>query len=372
MSKVTLYGSSLSLYTGRARSYLIKTGIPYEETLPTSQHFQENVLPKMGGRRSVPVIETEEGEVVRDGAAIIDHYEAINNQCFSPVTPKQQTLSLLFDVIGTEGLLRPAMHYRWNFPEENLDFLTFHFECFIPPHLDKKQMAEKQMNRMRNSGENFGAVPSTFKLVETLYISLMEKLDQHFSRYPYLLGNKPSIGDFGLIAPLYGHLGRDPKPIRLMQTKAIRLYRWVERMNRPEPDIGEFHRQEEGYLPSDEIPESIVEVLKHIAIDFVPETRAAAETINDWLQQNRTMDPCTIAERHVGIASFDIEGTTINAIAQPYRFYLLSRLQNYVDSLKGSDKKSVIELLQSCGLSELMQMRLTRGIGRHENREVWL
>ena len=33
MSKVTLYGSSLSLYTGRARSYLIKAGIPYEETL---------------------------------------------------------------------------------------------------------------------------------------------------------------------------------------------------------------------------------------------------------------------------------------------------------------------------------------------------
>jgi hypothetical protein len=53
MSKVTLYGSSLSLYTGRARSYLIKAGIPYEETLPNSQHFQENVLPKMGVIKAV-------------------------------------------------------------------------------------------------------------------------------------------------------------------------------------------------------------------------------------------------------------------------------------------------------------------------------
>ena len=90
MSKVTLYGSSLSLYTGRARSYLIKAGIPYEETLPNSQHFQENVLPKMGERRSIPVIETEDGEVIRDGAAIIDHYEASSGQRFSPVTPKQK------------------------------------------------------------------------------------------------------------------------------------------------------------------------------------------------------------------------------------------------------------------------------------------
>jgi glutathione S-transferase len=372
MSKVTLYGSSLSLYTGRARSYLIKAGIPYEETLPNSQHFQANVLPRMGQRSSIPVIETEAGEVVRDGAAIIDYYEAINNQYFSPVNPKQKTLSLLFDVIGAEGLLRPAMHYRWNFPEENLDFLTFHFECFAPPNLDKKQMAEKQMKRMRNSGELFGAVPSTFELVEMLYTSLMEKLDQHFSHYPYLLGNKPSIGDFGLIAPLFGHLGRDPKSIRLMQTKAIRLYRWVERMNRPEPDVGEFDLKEEDYLPSDEIPESLIEVLKHVSIDFIPETRAAAKTINEWLQQNKTMERCTIAERHVGIASFEIRETTISAIAQPYRFYLLSRVHNYVDSLTGSDKESVLELLQSCGMHELMQMRLSREIGRYDNREVWL
>jgi len=170
MSDITLYGSSLSLFTGRARSYLIKSGLAYRETLPVSERYTERVLPKMGGRRSVPVIETEGGEVIRDGAAIIDHYEEINGHCFSPTTAKQKVLSLLFDVIGTEGLLRPAMHYRWNFPEENLDFLAFHFECFIPPHMDKKQMAQKQMNRMRNAGENFGAVPATFELVESLYV----------------------------------------------------------------------------------------------------------------------------------------------------------------------------------------------------------
>ena len=80
----------------------------------------------------MPVIETETGEVIRDGAAIIDHYEEKNGQRFSPSTPKQRTLSLLFDVIGAEGLLRPAMHYRWNFPEENLEFLRFHFSVLHP------------------------------------------------------------------------------------------------------------------------------------------------------------------------------------------------------------------------------------------------
>jgi hypothetical protein len=278
----------------------------------------------------------------------------------------------LFDVIGTEGLLRPAMHYRWNFPEENLEFLTFHFECYIPSNLNKREMAEKQMDRMRNAGENFGAVPATFELVESLYCGFIEKLDQHFAQYPYLFGGKPSIGDFGLIAPLFAHLGRDPKAIRLMQTRAIRLFRWVERMNRPEPDIGEYDRKEEDYLLDDEIPQTLIEVLQLIAIDFMPETGAAAEIINDWLEQNKEMAPNTTAERQVGIASFQVTDTTVKAIAQPYRFYLLSRMQNYVDSLAKGDKKDVLELLQACGMEELMKMRLSRYIGRHENREVWL
>ena len=69
----------------------------------------------------MPVIETETGEVIRDGAAIIDHYEEKTVSVFS--VDRNREPGLLFDVIGAEGLLRPAMHYRWNFPEENLEFL---------------------------------------------------------------------------------------------------------------------------------------------------------------------------------------------------------------------------------------------------------
>ena len=372
MSKVTLYGSSLSLYTGRARSYLIKAGIPYEETLPNSQHFQENVLPKMGERRSIPVIETEDGEVIRDGAAIIDHYEASSGQRFSPVTPKQKILSLLFDAIGTEGLLRPAMHYRWDFPAENLEFLTFHFESFIPPIPDRKEKAEEQMNRMRGAGQSFGAIPANFELIESLYNTLIEKLDQHFARFPYLLGNKPCIGDFGLIAPFFGHLGRDPVAIRLLQTKAIRLFRWVERMNRPDPDFGEFGPATEEYIAGDEVPDSLIEVLKHIAIDFMPETTAASTTINQWLEENQAMPSNTVAERHVGFTEYDVMGTKVQAIAQPYRFYLLGRMQDYIDSLPEPEKTDAQKLLQQCGMDGLLQIRLTRQMGRHDNREVWL
>ncbi len=372
MSEITLYGSPLSLYTGRARSYLIKAGLPYRETLPNSGYYEENVFPKMGGRRSIPVIETETGEIIRDGAAIIDYYEAKTGYAFSPKSPKHRIVSLLFDVIGTEGLLRPAMHYRWNFPEENQDFLQFHFETFTPSHLDKPEMARKRMNRMREAGRNFGAVPKSLVLIESLYERLLEKLDSHFSASPYLLGGKPCIGDFGIIAPLYGHLGRDPKPLSLMQSKAVRLFRWVERMNRPEADVGEHDRQDQNYLQDDQIPETLIKALQVLAIDFVPETKAGCSFINTWLDEQENLPSGTVAERGVGMTSFEIEGSQLATLAQPYRFYLLNRVQEEYSSLNTTETEAVDQLMRACNMQELLQLKLSRKIGRYKNREVWL
>ena len=261
MAHAVLYGSPLSLYSGRARSYLIKAGVDYREQAPVSEYYLKHVLPKAGNRQGIPTLETEYGEVIRDGAAIVDHYETLGGHTFTPTTPKQRIVSRLFDAIGAEGLLRPAMHYRWNFDTENLAFLTYHFKTMVPRTGDVDQKAETLMNNMRNTAMAFGAVPDTFELVESLYMELLVSLNDHFSSYPYLLGNRPCIGDFGMIAPLYAHLGRDPKPLSLMQTHAIRLFRWVERMNRPEPDIGEFENHQEGYLPDDEIPQSLINLL---------------------------------------------------------------------------------------------------------------
>ena len=73
----TLYGTPLSLYTGKARAYLIKQRIPYREITPTTAHFRDQVRPNAGGQ-SIPIIETADGEVIRDSTAIIDHFETLD------------------------------------------------------------------------------------------------------------------------------------------------------------------------------------------------------------------------------------------------------------------------------------------------------
>lgn len=372
MNVTTLYGTPLSLYTGRARSYLIKAGIPYRELTFTSTHFRDEVLPKAGGRKSMPTVELDDGTVIRDGAAIIDHFETAAEHPFSPTTPKQRVISCLFDVIGAEGLLRPAMHYRWNFPEENLEFVKFHVKSLMPPGPRRSQQSAAAEDSMREACRGFGVLPGTIELVETLYLELLAKLDAHFTHYPYLFGGRPCIGDFGLIAPLYGHLGRDPKPLSLMQARAIHLYRWVERMNRPEPDVGEFDVQEDAYLTNDHMPDTLVEVLRHIAIDFVPETFAAAACINAWINDQPELMPGTPVKRMLGIGSFEVRAKTITAIAQPYRFFLLKRVQDEFARLDHDSQQDVRTLLEDCDMSEVLSIKLSREIGRSQNLEVWL
>ncbi len=371
MNPITLYGSPMSLYSGRARSYLIKAGIDYREEPHASPHFFESVLPKAGGRRGVPTIEFPDGEVIRDGVAIIDHFEQQSGHTFSPITPKHRIVSRLLDAIGAEGLLRPCMYYRWNFDQDNLEFLRFHFQTIYAENA--VAAADERMALIRATvNPGWGVTPETHALIESLHLAMLKKLNAHFSDYPYFLGGKPCIGDFGMMAPLYGHLGRDPKPLSLMQLHAVRLFRWVERMNRPEPDVGEFSNRSTDYLDQDEVPETLLAVLKHFAIDFVPETRAACDCINQWLEDNPDVPSLTEVERSVGMGNFEVQGIPLSTMAQPFRFYVLKRVQDEYEALDEQGREAVLAMLNACDMAELLGLKLSRGIGRHNNLEVWV
>ena len=164
----TLYALPHSLYSGRARSYLIKQGITFRELSTGHESFKNEVLPK-AQLPTIPTLVTPSGEVIRDGAAIIEHFEAADDFPCRPVGPRQQVLSALLDVIGTDGLLRPAMHYRWNFPEENLAFVRYHFLHSQRDVAAREEKTEAMMDRMRHAAMVFGVNEQTQDLVEALY-----------------------------------------------------------------------------------------------------------------------------------------------------------------------------------------------------------
>jgi len=366
-----LYGTPFSLYTGKARAYLIKQKIPYREMAPGNDHYYNAILPAIH-RWRMPVIEFPDGTFIQDGTIIIDYYEnQAGIQSCLPSTPKQKIVSLLFDVIGMEGLLRPAMHYRWNFPDDNDRFLQQSFITLNPPWTKNPiAAAEKNMEEMCFGCQVFGATPDTLAVVEELFMEVLDLLDKHFAQVPYLLGGKPSIGDFGLIAPFYGHLSRDPYPSSMIKKHAHRVFRWTERMNRTESDMGEFPEQKETFLENDEIPGTLKAVLKKIGEDLVPESKAAAECINQWLADN-TPAPGDPVERGVGLGEFELRGTTIKALAQPWRFFLLAKMQKAFNELDDAPKEEVRDLMRELNLESLLTLNVNREIKRHDHLEVW-
>ena len=84
-----LYAITHSLYSGRARAYLIKQGIPFRELSTGHESFKAEVLPK-GKLATIPTLVTPEGEVIRDGAAIIEHFESANDRPCRPLGSRQQ------------------------------------------------------------------------------------------------------------------------------------------------------------------------------------------------------------------------------------------------------------------------------------------
>lgn len=149
--KYRLYGIPCSLYTAKARSYLRKHAIEFIEFSPSDAHYTQAIVPHIG-RVIMPVLETPEGSLIQDSADIIQHLEARFST--GPNSPVLQAISLLFELFGGEGLLRPAMHYRWNFDEQTLPtsltaLMAFIADDYLPEISAHIEFANHWMNVRR-------------------------------------------------------------------------------------------------------------------------------------------------------------------------------------------------------------------------------
>lgn len=376
-----LWGTPNSLYTGKARSYLIKQGIPFVNRAAGEARFLVEIVPKTN-RWIIPVLESEDGALVQDGSDIIAHFEAKGGTRHPayPATPRHALIGQIFELFGGEGMLRPAMHYRWNFDDVNRAFISIDFSSSLAPTdapLDVKAgIYDMASRRMRKAMASFGVSPETIPAVEASYAEFLRLFEAHLAGSPFLLGGRPTIGDYGLIAPLFAHLGRDPYPARIMQTTAHRVWRWTERMNRPDQDAGEYGAPAETLFADDHVPDTLKALLRFVAEDYLPEVRAFVAFTNDWLAARPNLAAGTsgldrLQDRFIGEAAFDWRGHAIKVGVAPYRIYLLQKIQDVVDSAAPGQQSEMRALLQETGLQDLLTLRASRCLLRQNHLEVW-
>lgn len=380
---LTFYAMPHSLYSGRARCYLIKQHAPFREVSAGHSHFYQHIKPQIG-RWIMPVLESDDGTIIQDSTDIIDWYENNNEVRLParPTTPRHLIASYIFEMFGSEGLLRPAMHYRWNFDEHNLAFIQDQFGLFAMPHTiagvdaaARHDLTARSMTAMRGAGKAFGVSPETAPHIEAAYLELLDELNAHFSAHPYLLGGCPTLGDYGLIAPLYAHLGRDPYSSNLMQQRARAVYRWRERMNAPFADMGEFPEYNEALLPDDNVPDTLKVLLRRVAHDYLPEIKAMVAFHNHWLGENTPQAGAVVGggrlARGIGFCTFEWNGIEISTVVMPYRVFMLQRIQDAYDALAAPARADVDALLTQTGLSDIITTRCVRRVQRVDNLETW-
>ena len=376
-----LYGMAGSLYTARARSYMRVNAVPFTEIKAGSKEFTGAIVPQIG-RWIIPVIKTPDGQIIQDGADIIDHLDAagFSHNPIYPDDPALRVIAHLFELFGSHGLLRPAMHYRWNFDDVNLGFLRATFRDVLPSGLDDEAQEAAFLHasgRMRNAAQMFGVNPATQKLVEESYTEFLALMEAHLRVHPFMLGGHATIADYGLIGAMYAHLGRDPAPLHMMQITAPSVLRWTERMNMAERFIDDAVRNSGGQLiDSANLPQSLIAIMHFIAADYLPEITAHVAKANMYLADHPEIEEGTNAaskslKSGLGTAAFNWRGQEIATIVMAYRFYLLQRLQDAFTAQAPTDQDAIGALFQTAGLSPLLDLKTIRRVERRANQEVW-
>jgi len=337
-SPYKLYGADISYFTGKVRAYLRWKNLPFEEIPADARVFKEVILPRVGFPVIPVVIAPDEG-CLQDSTDIIDALESRHGgPSVYPSTPRQRLAALLLETYGDEWLVIPAMHYRWHY---NRDWALRSFGALSAPEASPEQQlaaGTRLAEPFAKAAVLLGAQPHMQAAVEVSYENLLAELSAHFERHAFLLGDRPSIGDLGLIGPLYAHQYRDPKSGEHLRRVAPRVAQWVERMQHPAPLTGEF-------LPADEVPETLLPILRRMFVEQLPVLADTAQRAGEWM----TAHPGEALPRAIGMHTFRLEGYEGKRLVSPYSLWMLQRARDAYASLDAKDRAAVDDLLRTAG-----------------------
>ena len=230
-----LLGARCSRYSARVRSYLVKKDIQYVERTPTAWTFRVSIVRRFGDA-AVPVLITPEGEWIADSTLILDHLERqYPDDPILPADPVHAVFATLADIWGSEFWQPVDLGTRWLRPENYPWWREELGEGFMAgfPKFLKNAAADRMAGVLHSHLPRVGATPEYAPLVLRWAGRQMDALEGHFAIHPYLLGERATRFDFGLICPFYGHIVQDGTSRRELLWPRPNLHAWVWRMNQP-------------------------------------------------------------------------------------------------------------------------------------------
>ena len=228
-----IFGSELSPYSVKVRSWFRYKGLPHEWLLRSPANQGE--FQKYAKLPLVPLVVTPEGEGAQDSTPIIERFEAANPEpSIMPEDKALAFLSALLEEYGDEWGNKWMFHYRWSYqPDvwataERIAQQMMGAQGPLAVAQARAAVAERMTGRLGFVGSN----ETTRPLIEASFKRTLEILNAHLATRPYVLGGRPALADFGLWGQFY-ELATDPTPGAIMRTLAPNVMAWVARMISP-------------------------------------------------------------------------------------------------------------------------------------------
>ena len=350
-----LYGWHLSYYTGKVRCYLRYKQLPFVDT-PVDFVTLMMRIKRRTGAVVMPVVVTPQGEWLQDSSAIIDELE----RCFRerpvvPTTPVRRFAAYLLETWGDEWWIPVAMHTRWSYPENYALFERDGGKALLPrwPKFLRDRAVATAANAMRGYLSRVGVVPEQTPLLERWTSDMLDKLDAHFSIHRFLLGDAPTLGDFGLIGTMYGHLGRDPWPKRELVDPRKALRAWIDRMAEPEASTPSLT------AGSDDVPASLAPVFRSIATEFLPMIEATIDAVNRHVKSGARNED-DVLPRGLDPITFPLGSGHYSRIAVPFMLWKIQRLNAVYRSMGANEQGAVHRWLETIGCAPLLDLSIPR------------
>jgi glutathione S-transferase len=234
-----LFGSELSPYSVKVRSYLRYKTIPHSWIVrgqAVQGEFQKHAKLPL-----IPLLVTPKGEAMQDSTPLIEEMERrYPEPALQPPDVPRAFLSALIEEYADEWCNKAMFHYRWTYEPDQMSASLRIASGILgadarPEHIEQAALGVR--DRMVPRRAVVGSHDGTREMIEFSFRRQLEIAEAHLTWRPYLFGGRPCLADFGWAAQMY-ELASDPTPQSIMQHYPHTMA-WVARMVSPVV-LGEF------------------------------------------------------------------------------------------------------------------------------------
>jgi len=329
VAPLKVYGLKVSYFTGKLEAYLRYKRIPYDFVPMTAHDFTHKGRLKTGAMQ-MPMVELPDGRWITDTTPIIEWLES--QYCESSIIPDDPLCAFVARLIedyADEWLWRPAMAYRW-IHDQDAHLLSHQISSVMGRDISVPAVL-KRWNVRRRQYKNFvlrdGFNEVTSEHIKNTYIRLLDNLEGALSTRDFVMGDRLTLADIGLMGPLFRNFAMDPTPSEIMRERAPNVMAWVYR-------VWAANTRKGAPLPT-EIPEDLQPLLREIGETHLVALNANARA---WMSGQKT--------HHV-----EVQGVVYEVLqTSVYRAWCLEKLQAAYEVLDIEAKATLDQLVGTDGL----------------------